>query len=95
MRQIAAEHPGPVVAGVRPEHVVLRPVAAGEGDGTVELTEPVGPVTYVDFTIGGVSMRTSVPASTALEAGQPVSVGFEPDQFHFFDATRGVRIDIA
>jgi ABC-type sugar transport system ATPase subunit len=61
----------------------------------VELLEPVGPVTYVDFTVGDVSLRASVPASTQLTHGQAVSVTFEPDQFHLFDKETGNRIDVA
>jgi len=95
VRRIAASRGGPMVAGVRPEHIRLNPDATVGAQGVVELLEPVGPVTYADFTMGGVPLRASVPASAALESGQTVGVSFEPDQFHLFDKTTGVRIDIA
>jgi len=94
-RRIAADRGGVVVAGVRPEHIRLTPGATGGAPGVVELLEPVGPVTYVDFTIAGSPLRASVPASTVLEPGESVSVSFEPDQFHFFDKVTGDRIDVA
>ena len=94
-RRIASDSSGAVVAGVRPEHIRLMPGESGDVEGIIDLTEPVGPVTYVDFRIGEIPMRASVPATTVLEPGQKIGVSFEPDQFHFFDKASGTRIDIA
>lgn len=95
IRGIAANNGGAIIAGVRPEHIQLSPTVNGGTQGVVDLLEPVGPVTYVDFTVGEVSLRASVPASTVLTPGQTVGVSFEPDQFHVFSKESGARIDVA
>ena len=95
IRQMAGKQGGRIIAGVRPEHILLSPHVNGGTEGVVHLLEPIGPVTYVDFTVGDISLRASVPASTVLSPGQPVGVTFESDQFHIFDKENGNRIDVA
>ncbi len=94
-RRVAGHANGTIVAGVRPEHILLNGATGADAQAVVELTEPVGPVTYVDLAIGGVSMRASVPATTIVTPGETVGVSFESDQFHFFERDGGARIDIA
>ncbi|HEY8446668.1 MAG TPA: ABC transporter ATP-binding protein [Thermomicrobiales bacterium] len=81
-----------VVLGVRPEHLLIGPPAPDATVGRVELTEPVGPVTYVDLTIGDRPLRASIPGTRSYQAGDSVSVAFEPGRLHFFDADSGNRI---
>jgi ABC-type sugar transport system ATPase subunit len=56
------------------------------------LTEPVGPVTYVDLALGDRSLRASVDGTRRYQIGEDVAVAFRAEQLHFFDAATGERI---
>jgi ABC-type sugar transport system ATPase subunit len=82
---------GSAVVGVRPEHLRLGSPEAGS-PGTLELLEPVGPVTYADIRLGGDSLRVSLAADHPFAVGQAIGVSVERDQAHFFDQQSGARI---
>jgi len=56
------------------------------------LIELVGPVTYLDLSIGDRSLRASVSGSSRISAGQEFAISFEPNSVHFFDRATGNRI---
>ncbi len=73
-----------VVLGVRPEGIVLggRPqLKAG-----VEVVEQMGNEVIVYLKAGDQSLIARVPPQNAPRPGESVTVGFAPDQLHFFDA---------
>lgn len=78
--------------GFRPEHVHVRPVEAGLAVASVELIEPVGPVTYLDLQIGGQSFRASVAGNLHHQIGEKVSIALDPEALHFFDPDNGLRL---
>jgi len=82
----------PATVGVRPEHIDVSPPAPGATIATVELIEPVGPVTYLDLALGGRSLRASVNGTRRYHTGDEVAVAFQPDSIHFFDAATGARL---
>jgi len=72
------------VLGVRPEGIVLggRPqLKAG-----VEVVEQMGNEVIVYLKAGDQSLIARVPPQNAPRPGESVTVGFAPDQLHFFDA---------
>ena len=78
------------VAGIRPEHLHL---AESGLSGTVQVIENLGAETYVFVDVGtrrDVCWRT--PGRPDVGIGQPVTLGFEPQNLHLFDAASGVRI---
>ncbi|CAN5588085.1 sn-glycerol-3-phosphate ABC transporter ATP-binding protein UgpC [soil metagenome] len=82
-----------VSLGIRPEHLVLGQPKAGAVVARVDLIELVGPVTYLDLSIGERSMRASVSGNSRYAVGQELAVTFEPDDIHFFDRATGRRIE--
>lgn len=81
-----------VTVGIRPEHLIVSPPVAGAAIARVDLIEPVGPVTYLDLTIGSRSIRASVAGSHRYQIGEEVSVNFQPNTIHFFDSATGNRV---
>jgi multiple sugar transport system ATP-binding protein len=84
---VSPARPGPVVAGVRPEDVVVLP--AGEADGlaaTVTLVEPIGSEAIVHFRIDDArTVVAVVPESLRLALGAQVRLRFSADRMHLFD----------
>ncbi len=78
--------------GVRPEHVTVTAPRPGATLAKVELIEPVGPVTYLDLSLGSDSLRASVTGSQRYTIGEEVAVAFQPESIHFFDTTSGTRL---
>lgn len=79
--------------GIRPEHLVLTDPQPNHTVGQVDLIELVGPVTYLDLSIGDRSLRASVSASDHYEVGQRVAVTFDAAHAHFFERSTGIRIN--
>lgn len=89
---VAAANREALTVGVRPEHLLLAPVAPGAAVAQVELTEPVGPVTYLDLRLGDRALRASVPGNSRYAAGHEVAISLAPEHIHFFDGESGIRI---
>jgi ABC-type sugar transport system ATPase subunit len=77
---------------MRREHSALVAPASGAAVARVDLIEPVGPVTYLDLTIGSRSIRACVNGTRRYQIGEEVGANFQPDTLHFFDGDSGVRI---
>jgi multiple sugar transport system ATP-binding protein len=78
----------PVVLGIRPE--AIRDTAAG-GEGRtaevrVEVSEPMGPETLLYLDTGATSFVARVGPMDHFEAGQGLTVSFDLDRAHLFDA---------
>ncbi|UPV75124.1 sn-glycerol-3-phosphate ABC transporter ATP-binding protein UgpC [Halorussus limi] len=75
-----------VVLGVRPEDVTLRP------DGipvTVNVVEPQGEKTVLELALGDETIKASVDPGVAVESDDRVSVEFDRESVHYFDAATG------
>ena len=83
--------PGPIVLGVRPEHVAL-----GGGGVTVkfvlDLVEPIGNEMYVYATAGPSHIVARVAPRELPRIGSPIEMTFDSAQLHFFDPKSGARI---
>lgn len=81
-----------LTVGGRPEHLLLAPGAPGATVARVELTEPVGPVTYLDLRLGDRALRASVPGDSRYAVGHEVAISLAPEHIHFVDGGSGLRI---
>jgi len=82
-----------LLVGVRPEDIAI---GAGELDGVVTLTEPLGRDFLVHLTVGTSSVRVLVPAEEGqhLKTDDKVRLRIEPTRLHLFDAATGRRVEI-
>ena len=87
-------HPGTqVVAGIRPEHLRLVPVEAGDLNATVQNVELLGHERHVICDVGGARWTIREPThSSPVEVGRPIGLAVDPTGVHFFDATTEERI---
>jgi multiple sugar transport system ATP-binding protein len=78
----------PVILGIRPEEIGE---AAAQGDAgrcaevTVDLTEPMGPETYLYLHTSAHSLIARLPATATHAYGQQLRVAFHLHKAHFFD----------
>ena len=81
---------GPVILGVRPEHLLLD--AASAWRGRVSVVEPTGPDTYVvvDTPQGALTLRSG--AETRLQPGEAVGLSVDASRAHWFDMGTESRI---
>ncbi|HET6369788.1 MAG TPA: ABC transporter ATP-binding protein, partial [Nitrospiria bacterium] len=81
------------VIGIRPERIEIAPrPGASDAQGTVRVVEPMGPETWVIFTLGRAEFCGKGPADFALSPGESIPVRFEKEGVHLFDARSGKRI---
>jgi multiple sugar transport system ATP-binding protein len=80
----------PVVLGVRPEGIVLENGQALKAG--VEVVEQMGYEVIVYLKTGSDTLIARVPPQNAPRPGESVTVGFVPDQLHFFDAETEITI---
>jgi multiple sugar transport system ATP-binding protein len=87
----------PVVLGIRPENIhdtltLGTPDPARTAEVNVEVSEPMGPETYLYLDTGVTSFIARVRPTDRFEPGQKIKVTFGLDQAHLFDAaTEEVR----
>ncbi len=89
---------GPVLAGVRPEHLSLRDTSGSAITGVVDVLEPMGFEALVHLTCGPqdstqtMVVRTESSQIRSLKVGQSVGLSFESQHLHLFDAESGTRL---
>jgi multiple sugar transport system ATP-binding protein len=79
-----------VVLGLRPEHITEQSAAKNPAQAitaTVELVEPLGSETYLYASVAGHPFVARVEAAHRLQPGKTVSLMFNMEHAHFFDAT--------
>jgi multiple sugar transport system ATP-binding protein len=79
---------GPMILGVRPEHV-------GVGSGgrfTLDLVEPIGNEVFVYASAGEIQIVARVAPQELPRIGSPIELNFDPNHLHFFDPSTGARI---
>ncbi len=83
--------PGPVVVGIRPEHVHV----AGSGlrvEGVVEQVEPLGHETLATVTLSTGRVVVRLTPSAGLRVGDRVGLGLDLGRASWFDPGTGVRL---
>jgi multiple sugar transport system ATP-binding protein len=86
---------GPVVLGIRPEHVAIgsqvekMPFAF---DSEVEIVEPMGSDTIAWIKLAGQRFTFRADSEVDLQPGQIVRVGFDPGRGSLFDAETSARL---
>jgi multiple sugar transport system ATP-binding protein len=81
---------GPMIYGVRPEHIRLAP---GEGiPATVQVVEPTGSDTQVLMRVGGAPVVGAFRERIAAKPGEVLPVLPDPALVHLFDRQTGRRI---
>jgi len=76
--------------GVRPEDVqAVHADAHNAVEAEVEVTEPLGDVTYVYLDVGGDQYTATLEGDIVLDPGRTISVQFPQDRVHVFDGETG------
>jgi len=76
--------------GIRPEDVTAVPAGTHNAiSPTVEVTEPLGDVSYVYLDIGGQQYTATLEGDIVIDSGRTISVQFPQDRIHIFDAETG------
>jgi len=76
--------------GIRPEDVEMASSDAHNAvPAEVEVTEPLGDVTYVYIQIGGEQYTATLNGDVVLESGRTIHVEFPQDRIHLFDGKTG------
>ncbi|WP_238364591.1 ABC transporter ATP-binding protein [Mesobacterium pallidum] len=86
---------GPVVLGIRPEHIAAMEAAAAMPvrlDSRVELVEPLGSDTLVRVNVAGRSLWVRLDGQVQIRSGDPLAIGFDPALTHIFDKTTETRL---
>ncbi len=82
---------GPVVLGVRPEHLGLI-AGLGRTQAVVRAVEPLGPESLVHLDTGEQALIARVDPRQTFNAGQAVDVSIAAAGVHLFDAATGAAI---
>ncbi|WOE78196.1 sn-glycerol-3-phosphate ABC transporter ATP-binding protein UgpC [Pseudomonas protegens] len=87
-----------VILGIRPEQISLAPAEAN-GLPTlraeVQVVEPTGPDTLVFVTLNGTKVCCRLAPDQAPEAGETLTLQFDPARVLLFDAQSGERLGVA
>ncbi|HEV8354754.1 MAG TPA: ABC transporter ATP-binding protein [bacterium] len=84
---------GPVVVGIRPEHIAVGGEAAADAiPATIIVVEPIGPQQLLTIQVGKTLLKASVPAESSIAEGQAVWLRFEPSRIRLMDAGSGVAL---
>jgi multiple sugar transport system ATP-binding protein len=84
-----SSHGEPVIYGIRPEHIDVRP----EGmPATISVLEPTGSETQIFAHLGGDAIMAAVRDRIAALPGEAISLRFDPARVHLFDAKSGRRL---
>ena len=86
---------GPVIIGIRPEHIVTGELvqnAPVKVDSVVELVEPMGSDTLVWVKLAGEPIRVRMDGQARVALGQPLTLGIDPSRASLFDRQTEVRL---
>src|SRR5712691_9897102 len=83
-----APRQGPIVLGVRPEHVSV----GGTTTFTLDLVEPIGNEMFVYASAGANHIVARIAPQELPKVGSPIALTFDASHLHFFDTQSGARI---
>ena len=86
---------GPVLVGLRPEHIDVAQEGAGLIDATLDLVEPMGNETMTSCTVAGTLLQTCGTERIESRWGASVGLSFDPAKLHFFDPASERRLELA
>ena len=95
LRPAATAGPGPLLVGVRPEHLVLGPEGPDHLAARVESHEFLGAETLVYLDCRGTGMIARVPGNAKFSDRQAVGVSWRVEDAHVFEEASGRRVDAA
>lgn len=81
--------------GIRPEHILTGAAASGatfSGMAEIDIVEPMGSDTLVWVKFAGQSIRVRTEGQSGLKSGETLTIGFDADRLHLFDATSEIRL---
>jgi multiple sugar transport system ATP-binding protein len=94
--QASALGAGPVVIGIRPEHVAPQELLQGETaatfEGTVDVVEHLGSEQHVVVTVPHGSIAVRLPSDARYASGASITLGVRAEHLHLFDAGTRQRI---
>lgn len=82
-----------VVYGIRPEHIVVDPIAGAPFRVTV--VEPTGSETYITVQGAGQTIACLFRQRMDVHVGETLKLSFAQDAAHFFDPVSKLRINVA
>jgi len=86
---------GPVVFGIRPEHIASGAEAEAAPFRTltrIDLVEPLGSDTLVRVRAGDQRLWVRINGQPALRSGQELAIGIDPARAHLFDPVSELRL---
>jgi multiple sugar transport system ATP-binding protein len=86
---VAGAHTGPLVYGIRPNHIVLRD---GGLPASVGLVEPTGDSQEVQLHFGGREIQIVLHDAAPLHTGDSVTIGWDVARVMLFDPKTGRRL---
>jgi multiple sugar transport system ATP-binding protein len=94
MDRFAQARLGPdLVAGIRPQDIVLSPSPAdGALDGEVQMVQLLGSEKLVEVAAAGRTISVIVDADVAIRAGERSWMTFDPSRLHLFDAATQANV---
>lgn len=91
--QVASAASGPVLYGIRPEHLDLTaPDAAGAIAGQVAIVESTGTAMFVAMKAADVTLHALFTDRPNLKRGDLIGLRPKPGLVHLFDARTGLRL---
>ena len=81
--------------GIRPEHILTGAGAEGAtftGTVDIDIVEPMGSDTLVWVNFAGQSVRVRTEGQSGLRSGDPLTIGFDAQRLHLFDANTETRL---
>jgi len=81
-----------VTLGMRPQHFIPAPADHAPIRGTVVMVEPYGPETYIEISLGEVTLSSRLEPGDTPTRGRAFGLDFAPDKLHFFDPQNGAAV---
>jgi multiple sugar transport system ATP-binding protein len=80
--------------GIRPEHLSDVPSAGADAsiDGVIDMLEPLGSDILVTVQVGGATFTARCTDRGQFETGMPLTLHFDPERLHLFDAKTQMRL---
>jgi multiple sugar transport system ATP-binding protein len=85
---------GPVVLGIRPEHIVVGFGASSDAiPGQIVVSEPIGPQKLLTVRVGDQMLKVTTPPDLAADHGASVWLRLDPARLRFMDPRTGDALE--